>query len=517
MKEHQPDIETGDINLIHEISSYIHATLDMEEMLHRIFDRIKTVFNMEGASVALHDPVKREFFFIHTAEMNMDTGANGPVQMRFSDDLGVAGWVRRINRTAVIPDVTKEKHFFKEIDLHQHFATRNMVCLPLRTRGGIIGVLYALNKREGSFTEKEAWMLESLCVTIAVAIENAKLYGELKDHASSLEQENHRLKIEYEKRYNLQGIIGSSVAMQRVFHLIDKVLETQTTVLLLGETGTGKELFARLIHYNGTRKDRPFIVENCAALSENLLESELFGHVKGAFTGAIADKKGLFEMAEGGSVFLDEIGEIPAGVQVKLLRVLQDGKVRPVGGTHSVKVDFRLISATNRKLDEDVAVSRFREDLFYRINVFPVHLPPLRERVEDIPSLTDHFIRKHSTKLNRSVESIDPIALELLQCFRWPGNVRELENEIERAVTLAIPGKSIADKHLSEKITANNSQRRLPKVPNETLRDYIERVEKKWIEDTLGETQSNRTHTAKKLGLTRQGLLKKIARYGIDL
>jgi transcriptional regulator with GAF, ATPase, and Fis domain len=517
MKVDQPDIETADINLIHEISSYIHATLDMEEMLHRIFDRLKTVFDMEGASIALHDPEKREFFFIHTAEMDMNTGANGPVQMRFSDDLGIAGWVRRIDRMAVIADVTKEKHFFKEIDLHQQFATRNMVCLPLRTRRGIIGVLYALNKREGSFTEKEAWMLESLSVTIAVAIENARLYGELKDQASTLEQENLRLKMEHERRYNLQGIIGSSLAMQRVFHLIDKILETQTTVLLLGETGTGKELFARLIHYNGPRKNKPFIVENCAALSENLLESELFGHVKGAFTGATADKKGLFEMAQGGSVFLDEIGEIPPGVQVKLLRVLQDGNVRPVGGTRSVTVDFRLISATNRKLDEDVAAGRFREDLLYRIDVFPVTLPPLRERPEDIPSLTDHFLKKHSTKLNRSVESIDPMALELLQCYRWPGNVRELENEIERAVTLAVPEKSVSDKHLSGKITANDNSRRPPKAASETLGDYIERVEIKWIEDTLRENQSNRTHTAKKLGLTRQGLIKKIARYGIDL
>ena len=251
------------------------------------------------------------------------------------------------------------------------------------------------------------------------------------------------------------------------FHLIDKILESQTTVLLLGETGTGKELFARLIHYNGPRKNKPFIVENCAALSENLLESELFGHVKGAFTGATEDKKGLFEMAQGGSVFLDEIGEIPPGVQVKLLRVLQDGKVRPVGGTRSVTVDFRLISATNRKLDEDVAAGRFREDLLYRINVFPVTLPPLHERPEDIPSLTDHFLRKHSTKQNRSVDSIDPMVLELLQCYRWPGNVRELENEIERAVTLAVPEKSVSEKHLSEKITANNNPKRLPKAPRD--------------------------------------------------
>lgn len=515
MVTRQQKISASDFDLYHDISTFIHATLDLDDMLHRIFERIKTAFKIEGGSIALHDPQRREFFFVHTAEMDSRKEAGDLKQMRFPDHLGVAGWVRHHNLPAIISDVSKETRFLKEIDSRVGFVTRNMICLPMRTRRGIIGVLYALNKLEGEFTDHDVWMLESLVSTIAIAIENAMLYGELKDHASSLEHENRRLKSADHRRYNLQGMVGSSRAMQRTFHLFDKVLDTSTAVLLLGETGTGKELAARVIHHNGPRKNQPFIVENCAALSESLLESELFGHVKGAFTGAIADKKGLFEMAEGGTVFLDEIGEIPPGMQVKLLRVLQDGQLRPVGGSSFTHVDFRLIAATNRNLHEEISAGRFREDLFYRINVFPITLPPLRERKEDIPQLVNHFLRKHSEKLDRSVKGISPLGLEHLLYYPWPGNIRELENEIERAVLLAVPGQTIDEAHLSKKIIADNRPRPLPKVPNETLRAYTQRIEKMWIEQALEETHGNRTHMAKALGLTRQGLLKKMARYGI--
>lgn len=517
MTMREPEIATGDFDLFHDISTFVHGTLDLDEMLHRIFERIKAVFDIEGASIALHDPERSEFFFIHTLEMDANGGSVNLRRMRFADHLGVAGWVLQHNRPAIIRDPSKEERFFEGIDVQQQFVTRNMICLPLRTRRGVIGVLYALNKREGVFTDKEAWLLESLAATIAIAIENARLYGELKNHASSLERENRRLKTEQSRRYTLQGVIGSSRAMQRVFHLIEKVLDSSTPVLLLGETGTGKELAARLIHHNGPRKDRPFVAENCAALAENLLESELFGHVKGAFTGAIADKKGLFELAAGGSVFLDEIGEIPLGMQVKLLRVLQDGQLRPVGGSRTVRVDFRLISATNRNLQEEMTAGRFREDLFYRVNVFPIILPPLRERTADIPLLVDHFLHRYAAKASRSVERITPTALNLLVQYRWPGNVRELENEIERAATLAAPGQSITEEHLSEKITGENNRRPLPKKSGETLRAHTERIERQWIENALKQTGGNRTRAAEQLGLTRQGLLKKIARYRIAL
>lgn len=516
MVQNNQTISAADFDLYHDISTFIHATLDLDDMLHRIFERIKTGFNIEGGSVALHDPQRQEFFFVHTAEMDSHETADGLQEMRFPDHLGVAGWVKHHNSPAIIPDVKKEERFFKEIESREGFVTRNMICLPMRTRRGIIGVFYALNKLVGEFTEHDVWMLESLVSTIAIAIENAVLFGELKDHASSLEDENQRLKSAEHKRYHLQGMVGSSRAMQRVFHLFDKVLDTSTSVLLLGETGTGKELAARVIHHNGPRKNQPFIAENCAALSPSLLESELFGHVKGAFTGALSDKKGLFESAAGGTVFLDEIGEIPLDIQVKLLRVLQDGHLRRVGGSQSTKVEFRLLSATHRDLHEEVSAGRFREDLFYRINVFPITLPPLRERSEDIPLLCDHFLRGQVKKPGCTVKRIAPLVLEHLMHYPWPGNIRELQNEIERAVLLAAPGPTIDEVHLSKKIFSVDTPRLLPKATGETLLDYTQRIERRWIEQTLENNEGNRTHTAKALGLTRQGLLKKMARYGIN-
>ncbi|MBL0701210.1 MAG: sigma 54-interacting transcriptional regulator, partial [Desulfosarcina sp.] len=321
-----------DIALLCEISTSIHTIRDLDEMLKVILRKIEAVFHIEGASIAIHDPEKKEFYFIRTVEEGKNEKKGGLQKIRFPDHLGVAGWVLRKKEPVIIPDTSRDDRFLKGVDLKGNFITRSMICLPLRTRKGLIGVLYALNKLKGKFTEKDSKLLEILSGTIAIAIENARFYGELKQYASSLEQENQRLKSEAQEQFNLQGIIGSSPAMNRVFALLEKIINTETTVLIHGETGTGKELFARAIHFNGYLKEKPFLAENCGALSENILESELFGHVKGAFTGAVTDKKGLFELANGGSIFLDEIGDMPASMQVKLLRVLQEGEFRPVGG-----------------------------------------------------------------------------------------------------------------------------------------------------------------------------------------
>jgi Nif-specific regulatory protein len=429
----------------------------------------------------------------------------------------VAGWVLRENRPVIIPDVSKDNRFYKGLNHKEDFVTKSMICVPLRTRKGLLGVLYALNKLEGEFTDKEARLLEILSGTVAISIENARLYGELKQYASSLEQENRILKSEVQERFNLQGVIGSSPAMRLVFALIDKVIDTTTSVLIQGETGTGKELVARVIHYNGPLKDKPFVVENCGALSENLLESELFGHVKGAFTGAIADKKGLFEQADGGTVFLDEIGEMSSAMQVKLLRVLQGGQLRRVGGSRQIHINVRLIASTNRNLEEEVKKGNFREDLFYRISVFPVTLPPLRERREDIPLLAAHFLKKYTKKLKRPAVRLTLHAIDLLSQFDWPGNVRELENEIERAVTLAGKEREITEEHLSEKIKALSEKGILIPEANGTLKEVTERIEQRIVLETLQKTRGNRSQAARMLGLTRQGLLNKIARYNISL
>lgn len=437
--------------------------------------------------------------------------------MRFPDHLGVAGWVLREKRPVVIQDASKDDRFFKGIDLQESFVTKSMICLPLRTRKGLIGVIYALNKLEGEFTARETRLLEILSGTIAISIENARLYEKLKDHASSLEQENLRLKSQVQDRFNLQGIIGSSPAMRQVFALMDKVIDTTTSVLIQGETGTGKELVARAIHYSGCLKEKPFVAENCGALSENLLESELFGHVKGAFTGAITDKKGLFELAHGGTIFLDEIGEMSVAMQVKLLRVLQEGQVRRVGGTRYINVDVRLIASTNRSLEDEVKKGTFREDLFYRVNVFPITLPPLRERREDIPLLSAHFLKKLTKKQKRPSARLTPRALNLLSQYDWPGNVRELQNEIERALTLAERDKEIREEFLSAKINASLSPKISIPATDCTLQEVTQRIEQQMVIEALEKTEGNRSQAARILGLTRQGLLNKIARYHIEL
>ena len=506
-----------DLALLYDTSTSIHAIRDMDEMLRSIMARIKAVFHIEGASIALHDADRNEFYFIRTVEKEKDRDYVKMQKMRFPDHLGVAGWVLRENRPVIIPDVSKDDRFYKGLNHKEEFVTKSMICVPLRTRKGLLGVLYALNKLEGEFTDKEARLLEILSGTVAVSIENARLYGELKQHARSLEQENRMLKSEVQEHFNLQGVIGSSPAMRRIFALIDKVIDTTTSVLIQGETGTGKELIARVIHYSGPLKDRPFVVENCGALAENLLESELFGHVRGAFTGAITDKKGLFEQANGGTVFLDEIGEMSSAMQVKLLRVLQEGQLRPVGGSRQININVRLIASTNRDLGEEVKKGNFREDLFYRVSVFPVTLPPLRERREDIPMLAAHFLKKSAGKLKRPAARLTPHAMNLLSQFDWPGNVRELENEIERAVTLAGNEREISEEHLSEKIKALSEKGVLIQETDGTLKEVTERIEQRIVSETLQKTRGNRSQAARMLGLTRQGLLNKIARYNINL
>ena len=506
-----------ELELLHDVSASIQAFSDLNDLLRHILKKIKNAFGIEGASIALHDPEQSEFFFIRTVEEENGQDMGDVKPMRFPDHYGVAGWVFRENRSVIIPDVENDERFAHTLNLQQKFKTRSMICSPLNTAKERIGVLYALNKNEGTFTEHETRLLEVLAGPIAISIENARLYGELKRHADHLESENVRLKAEVQNRFNLQGIIGSCPAMEKVFNLVEKVIDNTTSVLIQGETGTGKEMIARVIHYSGPLRDAPFVAENCGALSENLLESELFGHVKGAFTGAISDKKGLFEMADGGTVFLDEIADMPPAMQIKLLRVLQEGQVRPVGGSQIIRVNFRLIASSNRDLYQEVSKGRFRDDLFYRIQVFPILLPPLKDRREDIPLLVSHFLDKCAQKFDMPVGRVKPMAMEMLSRFDWPGNIRELENEIERSVCLAGPEQDIGIDCLSEKITEVSNKDVLEPLSDATLQQTVERLEKKMIIDALRKSGGNRSQAARTLGVTRQGLLNKIGRYNVDL
>ena len=338
----------------------------------------------------------------------------------------------------------------------------------------------------------------------ALGAENARLRDELELALNTLRREAREAR---ERPGSFDRLIGAQTGLRRAVELAKKVLDTDTTVLLLGETGTGKELFARLIHDNGPRRAARFVAQNCGALPESLLESELFGHTRGAFTGAIAERKGLFEEADGGTIFLDEIGEMSAGMQLRLLRVLQEGEIRRVGASGTRRVTVRVLAATNADLEADVATGRFRKDLYYRLSVFPVLLPPLRERPADIAPLADHFLRVYRQRTRRAIPAISPETLRLLGAYPFPGNVRELENEIERAVTLADDGRPLGPEHLSERIRTAGER----EAPPRTLADAIEQLKRRMIEDALRECGS-KTRAAERLGLTRQSLQQMLRR-----
>ncbi len=331
-----------------------------------------------------------------------------------------------------------------------------------------------------------------------------------------LRKENETLKREIKQQYSFENIVSKNKKMQEIFDLIRKVAPYKSTVLITGESGTGKELIARALHYTSDRSKQPLIPVNCGAIPESLLESELFGHIKGAFTDAVRTKKGLFEEADGGTLFLDEIGELPALLQVKLLRVLQDGEIRKLGESKSVTIDVRIVAATVKDLVREVKEGRFREDLFYRLNVLPIHLSPLRERREDIPLLALHFVKKYRHSLQKQVTSIDPRALEALMTHPWRGNVRELENTIERAIVLA-EGEFIALDHLPGHIR-NPQSRQTQEPPAEeeySIKKASKILETSLIKRALEKTGGNHTHAARLLEISHRALLYKIKEYGI--
>jgi len=330
----------------------------------------------------------------------------------------------------------------------------------------------------------------------------------LRQH--ELFSENRALRRELDKKYSFAEIIGTSESLQSVFRLVEKVAATNTSILIQGESGTGKELIARAIHHHSPRASKPFLAANCGALPESLLESELFGHTKGAFTGAVADKKGLFRSAESGTVFLDEIGEISQAMQVRLLRALQEHEVTPVGSSLSVKFDARIIAATNRDLEKAVETGVFREDLFYRLNVIEIWLPPLRERREDIPLLVRHFIKKIARAQNAPEKSIASDAMAALVNYNFPGNVRELENAVERAFTLS--GDEIDAANLPPRIK-NSAAHALPVRDTESFRPTLEEIERRYIFEILNSVNQDKTEAANILGIDLSTLYRKLKRY----
>lgn len=352
---------------------------------------------------------------------------------------------------------------------------------------------------------------------LEIAIKNALITKELRGEVS-------RLKGQLKSKYSFERIIGNSKTMQEVFRSLERVIETNVTVSIQGESGTGKELLARSIHFNGRRKQKPFVAVNCAAIPESLLESEFFGHEKGAFTGAIARRVGKFEQADGGTIFLDEIGDMPYSTQVKILRVLQERRFQRVGGTETVEVDVRVISATNKNLEEEMKQGNFREDLYYRINVYPIFVPPLRRRREDIPALAAFFLEKFNKEYHRKIKAILPQTLDYLMNYEWPGNVRELENILERSFLHASDGV-LAAEHLPITITSlkedwhqDDSFIDLKKVVSLTKQiTPMKDLEKEVLQQALKLTNYNMSSAALELGIGRTTLYRKIEKYGITL
>ncbi len=376
----------------------------------------------------------------------------------------------------------------------------------------IEAIVRAVNRSRIYRYVTKPWESEELRLTLRRAIEvfhlsreNARLLEELQRANQRLAAENAFLR----GSVPAHEVVGESEAIREVLALVAKVAPSPTTVLVEGETGTGKELVARAIHAASPRRDRLFVPVNCAALSEGILESELFGHRRGAFTGAMADHKGLFEVADGGTLFLDEIAETTVGLQAK--RVLQAGEIRPVGETRARPVDVRVIAATNRRLEEEVKAGRFREDLYYRLRVFPIRMPPLRQRREDVPLLARHLVARIATQLKKPVGDLTPEALAVLQAYSFPGNVRELANELERAILLAEPGAPISEDLLSDHVQEAGGDG----APRSLLQTRTSSFEREQIEAALARAGGVKARAAEELGLTYRGLLKKMRRLGM--
>ncbi len=388
---------------------------------------------------------------------------------------------------------------------------RSTIGVPLWKGEDILGVLQVDNRDAPSmFDSADLDALGVLAATASLAVANARLIRRLKAAEEQLTKENSFLKRRERTRRGEIEIIGRSKAMTGLIDQLDKVAATRVTVLIEGETGTGKELVASALHYRSKRRDRLFVAQNCAAMPENLLESELFGHKRGAFTGATEEKKGLFDIADGGTLFLDEVTEMPMALQAKLLRVLQEGEIRPVGATHEKHVNVRIVAASNRNLEEEVKKGTFREDLYYRLKVFPLTVPPLRERREDIPLLAGHFLERYTKEIGKPVAGFAQDAMELMMGYEWPGNVRELENEVQRVVIQAEIDGFVTSDLLSPRVRKVEGVVTQAGVTRGTLKEMVEQVEKFFLIEALREHGNNKTSAAKALGITREGLHKKL-------
>ena len=494
--------ERDRLRVLLDITNAMVSQLELSELFSSITACLRNVVPHEYSSLALHEPGAAHLV-IHALEFELGSGriqqdARVPIEGSPSGVAFTSGQPVRFEAGSFSSEVTRAL---------ESEGLRSGCCIPLPTRNRVIGTLNLASVRDNAFSPEDVDFLSQVAAQAAIAIENAQAFREIERLKNKLAEEKLYLEDEIRSERNFGEIIGDSPAFRKALHQVETVAPTNATVLILGETGTGKELIARSVHELSARRERTFARLNCAAIPTGLLESELFGHEKGAFTGAIAQRIGRFELADGGTLFLDEVGDIPLELQPKLLRALQEQEFERLGSTRTIKVDVRVIAATNRDLTRMVAEQQFRIDLYYRLNVFPLPVPPLRERVADIPMLVRYFAHKFSRRMNRHIETIPAATLSALAEYSWPGNVRELENLIERAVILS-SGTSL-DIPLSE------LRPDLALAPSATLataeRQHIRRV----LEET-GWQVDGPNGAAVRLGMKRTTLQSRIKKLGIQ-
>ena len=482
-----------------EASRAVNDALQPDEVCRLVAQHAANVLGAQGASVLLHDPQRNELVF---QTMVDPTASNLLEGHRFPADQGVAGQVVRTKRAVRLDEASKNNNFYKGIDLETKTRTHSLMAAPLIHKGSVLGVIEVVNRQDGSaFEENDLALLQVFANLVVSAARNAASFDQLDKTNRGLRED-----------LPTENFIGTSAAFSEVMVLCRKVAGQPTTILLTGETGTGKEMAARAIHGMSSRNDQPFIAVNCAALPESLVESELFGHEQGAFTGATAQRLGKFELANNGTLLLDEIGELELNMQAKLLRVLESGEFARVGGSELVFCDVRVIAATNRDLKTECESQRFREDLFYRLNVFPIHLPALRDRLDDLPLLIEHLMAQVVPSLGITAPNISDEAMACLRRYRWPGNVRELRNVVERALLLA--DGQIEPQHLPQEIVQATGEVDVSGEESAGASALAEQ-ERKLVLEALQQNNWNQSAAARQLGITRDILRYRVKRYGL--
>lgn len=484
-----------------EINTLINSNYgDATSLLTQILESATRLTVGEASSLLLRNEEDGKLYF------EIALGPKGRDIKKFSlnPGEGIAGWVAEHGQSLIVNDVETDSRFYGDISKSIDFPTYSILAVPMLVRGRCVGVLEIINKKDKKyFTQSDLQWLEIFAVQSAIAIENAKYLERAREEIGYL-----RDQISTDKGYHV--LIAESPEIIEKLDLIDRVARTDSSVLILGESGVGKELIAEQVHLRSNRKNGPFVRVNCAALPEGLLESELFGHVKGAFTDAVQNRRGRFELADGGTIFLDEIGDFPLKLQAKLLRVLQQKTFERVGSSDTVTVDVRIVAATNRNIDNQVKRGEFRSDLYYRLNVLPIYVPPLRQRKSDIPALAEFFLKRFSRETKKQISGFTDQALEQMLSYAWPGNVRELENAVERAVVIAKDKIIGARDLLIGDVSGDNDEFR-----GKSLKEALTIFKKHFIASALDEHKWNQTETSKVLDIQRTYLSRLIKELGI--